>query len=298
MSNWARTIDRSRRVSAATISSRVELKRRVGPSDAPLLVDFLHQHAGLSKQQIKDAATKGAVLLRRNGAVKRLRRAKAELHDGDHIELHYDREILARVPPPARCVADRSTYSVWIKPAGMLAQGNAFGDHCALLRVAETAWQPARPVWLVHRLDREACGLMVIAHTRSAAADLSRQFQRNAVRKRYRVQVRGDVVASCGAEGRIEKPLDGKPATTVYRVEHWDAEHDISTLAVEIRSGRLHQIRRHLAGIGHPVIGDPRYGRDNKDAGGLRLAAVALTFRCPQTRMPAEFTFVLTDCEF
>lgn len=274
---------------AESATLRVELERRVAPDDPKVLVDFLHRHSGLSRQQIKDAANKGAVLLRRGGTAKRLRRAKAELRDGDLIELHYDRDILARQPPPARCIADRGGYSVWFKPAGMLAQGNEYGDHCALLRVAETAWQSPRRVWLVHRLDREACGLMVVAHSRPAAADLSRQFQQNRVRKRYRVQVRGDIAAAHGRQGRIDSPLDGKPAVTEFRVEAWDAPRDASTLAVEIHTGRLHQIRRHLAALGHPVIGDPRYGSGNKDPGGLRLVAIGLAFRCPLSRAPVEF---------
>lgn len=279
-------------------AQRVELKRRVTPADPKVLIDFLHRHSGLSKQQLKDAANKGAVLLRRDGAARRLRRAKAELRDGDRIELHYDREILALSPPAARCIDDRGGYSVWFKPAGMLAQGNDFGDHCALLRVAETAWQPPRKVWLIHRLDREACGLMVIAHTQSVAANLSRQFQHNQVRKRYRVQVRGDVAAERGSQGRIDTPLDGKPAVTDYRVEAWNVESGISTLSVEIHTGRLHQIRRHLAALGHPVIGDPRYGSGNKDAGGLRLAAVGLAFHCPLTRKPVEFALAPGEIGF
>lgn len=285
-------------IPAEPAAPRIELERRVAPDDPKVLVDFLHRHAGLSKQQLKDAAVKGAVLLRREGAARRLRRAKAELRVGDLIELHYDRAILALEPPLARCIADRGGYSVWCKPAGMLAQGNDFGDHCALLRIAETAWQPPRKAWLIHRLDREASGLMVVAHTQPVAANLSRQFQRNQVRKRYRVQVRGDIGAQHGPQGRIDTPLDGKPALTEYRVESWDADNDVSALAVEIRTGRLHQIRRHLAALGHPVIGDPRYGSGNKDAGGLRLAAVGLAFQCPLTRAPVEFALAPDEVGF
>ena len=299
MSSSVTTTDHGAALSKTqSASTRVELQRRVSSADPKLLIDFLHQSSGLSRQQIKDAANKGAVLWRRDGRVKRLRRAKSVLRDGDQIELHYDREILARIPPAAHCVADRGAYSVWFKPAGMLAQGNEFGDHCALLRVAETAWQTPRPVWLVHRLDREACGLMVIAHTKSAAASLSAQFQHNSVRKWYRVEALGDVAASIGAAGRLEQPLDGKPATTVYRVDRFDAERAVSSLAIELHTGRLHQIRRHLAAIGHPVIGDPRYGSGNKDAGGLRLAAVALAFHCPLTRTPVDFVAAPAEVGF
>ncbi|MBI3773409.1 MAG: hypothetical protein HY272_12005 [Gammaproteobacteria bacterium] len=63
----------------------------------------------------------------------------------------------------------------------------------------------------------------------------------------------------------------------------YDSVHDITTLSVIIKTGRLHQIRRHLDMIGHPLIGDPKYGRGNKNAVGLRLIAEQLEFRCPLT---------------
>lgn len=282
----------------ATGVAHCEFKRRVEAADPMPLIDFLHRHSGVSRQQLKDAASKGAVLLRREGAARRVRRAKTELRIGDLVELHYDRAILALAPPPARCVADKQRYSVWFKPAGMLAQGNAFGDHCALLRHAEITWPAPRKVWLIHRLDREASGLMVVAHTQPAAAQLSRQFQHNQVRKLYRVQVHGDIGAAMGALGRIDTPLDGKSALTEFSVESWDAALGRTTLAVEIHSGRLHQIRRHLAAVGFPVIGDPRYGRHNKDAGGLRLAAVGLSFDCPVSRKLVEFKLTVEDIGF
>lgn len=277
---------------------RLELKLEVTPDSVSTLVDFLHWHCTLSKQQLKDAANKGAVLLRRAGSVRRLRRAKAELKPGDRIELHYDAQLLALQSPPARCIADRITYSVWCKPAGMLAQGNEFGDHCALTRCAETAFTPPRPVWLIHRLDREATGLMVLAHSKGAAASLSRQFQSQSVIKRYRVLVVGDIAARYGQQHRFELPLDGKPACTDYRLLHWDPATQRATLEVQIGSGRLHQIRRHLADAGFPVLGDPRYGRGNKDSAGLRLAAIGLSFICPSSRQRVDYALDAADMGF
>lgn len=279
-------------------TARLELKRSVVEPDPLLLIDFLHLHSGLSKQQLKDAAIKGAVLLRRGGTARRVRRAKTELRRGDLIELHYDRDLLVLEPPSARCVADHTAYSLWYKPAGLLAQGNEFSDHCALTRQAELAWHPLRQVWLIHRLDREAVGLMVLAHSKQIAANLSRQFQHNQVQKQYRVQVQGDIGSELGQQGRIEQPLDGKSAVTEYRVEHWDTDLQRSTLQVQIHTGRLHQIRRHLADAGFPVIGDPRYGTGNKDTGGLRLAAVGLAFQCPLRRTRVEFRLAPEDVGF
>lgn len=277
---------------------RLELKRTVTADDAPVLVDFLHQHSGLSKQQIKDAANKGAVLLRRAGTARRVRRAKTELRNGDCVELHYDRDLLALQPPIARCIADHNSYSLWYKPAGLLAQGNEFGDHCALTRQAELAWTPPRQVWLIHRLDREAAGLMVLAHSKQAAAKLSQQFQNNKVQKQYRVQVRGDIGTALGQQGRIEQALDGKFARTDFQVLSWDAQTQRSTLQINIHTGRLHQIRRHLADAGFPVIGDPRYGANNKSAEGLRLVAVSLAFQCPQRRTHIEIELTPEDIGF
>jgi tRNA pseudouridine32 synthase/23S rRNA pseudouridine746 synthase len=235
---------------------------------------------------------KGAVWLRRAhgaSAERRLRRTSTELRPGDVIELCYDPAILALEPPAATCLADLGEYSVWHKPAGLLAQGTRFGDHASLLRQAEKAGGRPRPVFLVHRLDREAAGLMLVAHTPKAARTLSRALLDPATEKRYRAEVRGNLAARHGPEGRIDLPLDGQAALTEYRVDHYDPATDTSTLEVRIRTGRLHQIRRHLAALGHPVLGDPRYGRGNADPRGLRLVATRLTLACPVTGRPVTF---------
>ena len=93
--------------------------------------------------------------------------------------------------------------------------------------------------------------------------------------------VRCDLAARHSAAGRIDLPLDGRPALTEYRVERYDRARDASVVQIRIRTGRTHQIRRHLAALGHPVLGDPRYGRGNADPRGLQLVAAGLTFRCP-----------------
>ena len=170
----------------------------------------------------------------------------------------------------------------------MLAQGNEYGDHCSLLRQAEQAFEPPRPAYLVHRLDREAVGLMMIAHSQEAAARLSRLLQDGEVSKAYRIQVKGDLAAQ-SPRGRIDAPLDGRAALTEYVVENYDPALDCSTVTVTIGTGRLHQIRRHFAGLGYPVMGDPKYGTGNKNTEGLRLMAIGLAFDCPYTRQRQDF---------
>ncbi len=238
--------------------------------------ELLAAAAGLPKGRIKDAMTKGAVWLRHGGKRRRLRRATALPAPGDVLELFYDEELLVREPPLPRCLADERHYTIWYKPPGLLAQGNDYGDHCSLLRQAEL--HTRRPVFLVHRLDREAAGLMLVAHTREAAARLSRLFREKRIDKLYRVRVRGRLPAPGGV---IALPLDGKPARTEYTVSRYDSATDTTLAEVRLASGRLHQIRRHLALLGHPVMGDPRYGTGNKDAAGLQLLAAGLAFRCP-----------------
>lgn len=298
MSSLATTTEQGPVIVPATQAQRLDIKRRVGADDPPLLVDFLHHYSDLSKQQLKDAANKGAVLLRRAGTARRVRRTKAALRTGDTVELHYDPLLLALKPQVARCIADHNSYSLWYKPAGLLAQGNEYGDHCALTRQAETAWTPPRQVWLIHRLDREAAGLMLLAHSKQAAAKLSEQFQHNKVVKQYRVQVLGDVSAMLGPQGRFEQALDGKPARTDFQVLHWDAQTQRTTLQIHLHTGRLHQIRRHLADAGFPVIGDPRYGTGNKSSEGLRLVAVSLGFQCPQRRVQVALELASEDIGF
>ena len=264
----------------------IQLKLTVPPGASPLAADFLAQASGLAKARVKNAMVKGAVLLKRGKTCKRLRRATFALQPGDILKLAYDGEILAREAPNATCLQDLKDYSVWIKPAGQLSQGNDFGDHCALLRQAELFFKSTRPVFLVHRLDREAAGLMLVAHTRKAAAVLSALFRDGRISKVYQADVLG-----CPTEpqGSIAAELDGKSARTDYRVLATNSEQHSATLELIIHTGRRHQIRRHLALIGHPVLGDPRYGTGNKNTAGLQLTAVALSFVCPLRKRAVAF---------
>lgn len=254
----------------------LRLEHQVSANETGLdAASLLSQLSGLPKQRIKDAMSKGAVWHQRRQR-KRLRRARFELQAGDRLQLCYDENLLKRsLPEGCRCLQQEKGWSVWFKPAGMMSQGNDFGDHLSLLRYVEVT--TGLPVFLVHRLDRETAGLMLIAHSRQSAAAFSRLFQHQQIDKIYLAQVRGEAPA----DGKIDSPLDGKSALTYYRRLGYDPEQNVSTLRVEIATGRTHQIRRHLASIGHPLMGDPRYGRDNRDPNGLQLLANELRFTCP-----------------
>jgi tRNA pseudouridine32 synthase/23S rRNA pseudouridine746 synthase len=251
--------------------------------------DLLAEGTGLSKLRIKDAMQKGAVWLKRVGTGdQRLRRAQAIPKTGDVLAIYYDAELLGRVPPVAECRYDAGRFSLWFKPAGLLTQGTRFGDHGSLLRQAEVFLRPRRGAFLVHRLDREASGLVIIAHDRAAAGALSRIFAERRVVKRYRVEVRGRI-GPAAAAGRIDLPLDGKPAVTDYTVVRHDAAADVSVVEVVMQTGRKHQLRRHFALTGFPVMGDPSYGQNNKSGAGLKLTAHGLEFTCPFTGQSLKF---------
>lgn len=257
------------------------LKKTVGPDDPKTAVDFLAHHAGLSKGRIKIAMNKGAVRLKRtHGKQNRIRRATTALKPGDHLSLYYDEKLLALNPPTAECISDQTRYSVWFKPARLMTQGTNYGDHCSLLRQAELFFKNRRQVFLIHRLDREAAGIVLVAHDKGATAKLSHLFQSRSIVKHYRVQVRGDLTRS--KPGCIIRlPLDDKPAITEFQAVSYDRPSNTSLADVIIRTGRKHQIRRHFAMIGFPVMGDPRYGEGNKNSEGMKLAATALEFNCP-----------------
>jgi tRNA pseudouridine32 synthase/23S rRNA pseudouridine746 synthase len=267
------------------------LKRTIGSGAVGKVSDYLASESGLSRGRIKEAMNKGAVWVGKDkGGLRRLRKATAMLGSGMRIEFHCDEALLAIVPPQARCLEDQKEYSVWVKPTGLLAQGTMYGDHCSLMRQAEIFFEGKREVFLVHRLDREAAGLMLIAHTKKAAALLSEIFRNNLIIKKYRVEALGNL-AERGRKGTIDLPLEGKTALTEYEVESYDPASNTSTVDVTIKTGRLHQIRRHLEMIGFPVMGDPKYGKGNKNNEGMKLVAYSLKFECPFRSSEIEFNY-------
>ncbi len=259
----------------------IQLKRIIGPGDPDTICDALALHSGLPKGRIKKAMNCGAVWLHRSDTkARRIRRATTRVKQGDRVSLYYDESILSQVPPCARCIRDMKAYSVWFKPANLMTQGTRFGDHGALTRQVERHFAPRRKVFLVHRLDRETSGLVMIAHNRRSAALLSEMFRSRKVKKTYEAWVLGDL-GSTKSEGTIDLQLDARRAVTRYALKQYDAQKNQSLVQVIPVTGRRHQIRRHLDMIGHPVMGDPRYGRGNKNKSGLQLTAIGLAFECP-----------------
>jgi tRNA pseudouridine32 synthase/23S rRNA pseudouridine746 synthase len=278
-----RTVDEKQ--TAASIRRVIDTVARPGSGETA--VDVLSAAGGLSKARVKDAMNKGAAWVWRGRRRRRQRRATAVIAPGTRMTLYYDTAILGVTPPPARCLVDRTDYSAWYKPAGLLTQGTDYGDHCSLLRQVEIHFAPRRRALPVHRLDREVAGVVLVAHNARAAAALSRLFQQRRIEKRYRAEILG-CPAWGASEMVIDLPLDGKGAVTRVRVAACGDARNISTVDIVIDTGRKHQIRRHLDLMGHPVMGDPLYGTGNKNVDGMRLKAVGLSFTCPISRQPVR----------
>jgi len=153
---------------------------------------------------------------------------------------------------------------------------------------------------IVHRLDKDTSGLMVVAKNYRAQRALQHQLKESEVRKTYLALVKG---VPSPREGTIEAPIgrhpknrkkmavvaDGRESTTRYRVREEIAGGKYSLLEVEPVTGRTHQIRVHLAAIGHPVVGDATYGRSSESIGRQFLHAHKLAFAMPLGGRTVEF---------
>lgn len=258
-------------------------------SNGKRAIDWLAENTPLSRMQLKKAMANGAVWLQIGKKQERMRRATRELPANSTLHIHFDAAILALTAPMPTKIAEERSYSVWYKPAGLLAQGTLQGDHCSLLRIVEQLTQ--RKTFLVHRLDREANGLMLIAHSEKAAAALSTLFQHNRIEKHYRASVQGEwnLAVDVALPYKIDSAIDGKHAVTWIDSATYDAGNHCTHLRLRIDTGRKHQIRRHLAALGHPILGDARYGTAN-GSNTLALTASSMEFLCPLANRKRLFT--------
>ncbi len=240
----------------------------------------------LTVSQLKQAINKGALWLTRGKHTQRLRRVKKSLIQEDELHFYYNETILASEVTAAVLISDENDYSVWYKPYGMLSQGSKWSDHCTISRYAQQHLTPERPVFIVHRLDRAATGLILIAHSKSAARALSSMFENrtldeNSLEKHYQIIVHGDHSKNEQPQV-ISSDVEGKSARSTFICLAYNKMKNQSLIDVKIDSGRKHQIRIHAASIGLPVVGDRLHGvADENEAQNLQLCAVSLSFICP-----------------
>lgn len=265
----------------------------------------------LSRAAAQRLIDEGRILV--NGAVVK---ASYRLEPGDNIAVEIPPPVEVNIAPeaiPLDIVYEDADLLVVNKPAGMVvhpAFGHASGTlvnavlaHCPDLAGVGGELRPG----IVHRLDKDTSGLIVVAKGDTALRDLQTQFKGREVRKVYLTLVEGHVSpatglidAPIGPNPRARKkmavvPRGGREAQTEYRaLEFYDAH---TLVEAHPLTGRTHQIRIHMAFIGHPIVGDAVYGfrKQRAKAPRLFLHAARLGFRLPSTGEWREFQSPLPD---
>ena len=234
----------------------------------------------LKRDDLAEAAVKGGVWRKKSGSrsrINRIRDIDKDASAGDTIYVNYDRSVLDQLPDTPKLLSDQGNYSIWYKPPGMLCQGSKWSDHCTI--TAAAAVVHAKKCLLVHRLDRAARGLVVLAHTGNACTAMAALFAERKVTKIYAAMVHGCVEHSL--PWRIDTKIEGKEALSVVLEALHLKETQSTQLKVDIKTGRKHQIRNHLAGAGFPVVGDRLFDAERDHQADLQLVASELQFQCP-----------------
>jgi 23S rRNA pseudouridine955/2504/2580 synthase len=263
----------------------------VGEESAAQRIDnfLLRELKGVPKSHVYRVLRSGEVRVN-SGRVK----PDYRLQLGDRVRVPPIRVAEPRPPPPRPLelpvVFEDSALLVIDKPAGVAVHGGS-GISYGVIESLRAARPQAKFLELAHRLDRDTSGLLLIAKKRSALVELHRMLREGGVEKRYLAVVAGDyrgpaeIRASLhkyvtgSGERRVAVAEQGRAAVTQVKVARRAA--DSSLLELRLLTGRTHQLRVHLAHVGHPILGDGKYG--GRKAPRLLLHAARLAFAHPLT---------------
>lgn len=251
------------------------------------LVDFLAEVTPLSKSLIKKHANNGGVWIKKRGlgSLNRIRRVKTILTPEDYIECHYDPNLPEVDMELVKQVHETKDWGIWYKPAGILTEGTKYGDQASLIRHIEKNKPHAYPI---QRLDRETSGLIIIAYKEKVSRIFTAATKTGLIKKSFQAEVLG---TPRSPEGDISFDIGGKKAKTLYKLHE---ELELSSLIeISMVTSRFHQARQHFAKIKHPIIGDPKYGRHNKNDDGLKLVAHKIELKDPISKK--DHLFVLPE---
>ena len=274
--------------------TRTTSRFTVPPEDAGLRLDqVVPRHvAGLSRRKARAVIDLGGVFVDRT----RVKVAGRAVRAGQVVEVNVGGAV-AREPVagPALRIAFEDDHVVVVdKPAGLVTAPTPESDRGDLLDLLS---RDRREVYLVHRLDLPTSGLLVFAKTRDANKQLGDAFVRHDVDREYRAVALGTVAAQV-----IDREIDHRRAVT--RVDPIEVlaglEAEATLLTARLETGRTHQIRIHLAGIGHPVAGDHQHGGNTERTfvprcPRLALHAAVLGFTHPATGARVRFESPLPD---
>ena len=281
----------------------------IAPIDARLDL-LVAQGTGATRSQAARWIAAGLCRVNGHTALK----AGAAVHAGDRVEADIPDPVEAAVEKeeiPIQFLYQDEDLAVVNKPCGMVvhpAAGNETGTlvNALLFAIPDLSGIGGvkRP-GIVHRLDKDTSGVLLIAKNDAAHLSLSAQLKERSMEKHYLAVAEGTVK---GDSGYIDRPIarspkdrkkmaiveGGRPAQTEWRL--LEALRGASLLDVHILTGRTHQIRVHLQSIGHPVAGDPLYGlKHGVTAPRLMLHACTLVFTHPRTGERMRFTAPLPD---
>jgi 23S rRNA pseudouridine1911/1915/1917 synthase len=249
----------------------------VAPDDEGLRLDqVIPKHVpGLSRRKARAVIDLGGVFVDR----ARVKVAGRPMKPGQRVEVNVGGAIEQTEPPKEpRIVHEDATILVVDKPAGLVTAPTPEASRGDLLDQLKRKFGE---VYLVHRLDLPTSGLLVFARTREANKQLGDLFKLHDVEREYRAVAVGEVTAQM-----IDAPIDRKRAVT--HIAPVESLPGATLVSCRLETGRTHQIRIHLAGIGNPVAGDRTHGGETERAfrprpPRLALHAMTLGFVHPAT---------------